>query len=84
MVTCSDAILYLPHGYHSGDSAARPLVSLTDTSQEMVDNSPSFPEVLKLLETWLDKHDLREEDGRLKDAAWVTDGVSFRDHEYVA
>ena len=44
--------------------------------QDMVDKSPTFPEVLKLLESWLDKHDLREEDGRLKNAVWVTDGVS--------
>lgn len=34
--------------------------------------------MLKLLEQWLDKHELRDEDGRLKDALWVTDGVRLR------
>ena len=42
----------------------------------MVDESPTFVEMLPLLEAWMDKHDLRSEDGRLKDAMWVTDGVS--------
>jgi len=32
--------------------------------------------MLKLLEQWLDKHELRDEDGRLRNALWVTDGVS--------
>jgi 3'-5' exoribonuclease 1 len=46
----------------------------------MVDESPTFPEVLKKLETWMDSHGLREEDGKvvegLVNAVWVTDGVS--------
>lgn len=42
----------------------------------MVDAGPSFPVMLGMLEKWLDKHDLRDEDGRLKNAVWVTDGVS--------
>jgi inhibitor of KinA sporulation pathway (predicted exonuclease) len=42
----------------------------------MVDASPTFPEVLQKLEAWLDKHDLREGEG-LKQAMWVTDGVSY-------
>jgi hypothetical protein len=45
----------------------------------MVDRSPTFPEMVGLLEAWMDKHDLRDEDGRLKDAVWVTDGVSCSD-----
>jgi hypothetical protein len=44
--------------------------------QAMVDASPTFPEMLKGLEKWMDRHDLRREDGGLKDALWVTDGVS--------
>jgi hypothetical protein len=44
--------------------------------QAMVDASPTFPEMLKRLEKWMDGHDLRREDGGLKDALWVTDGVS--------
>lgn len=43
--------------------------------KETVDKSPIFPEVLKHLEEWLDKWDLRGDKG-LKDALWVTDGVS--------
>lgn len=47
----------------------------------MVDASPTFPEVLKMLEKWMDSHGLREvEDGKivegLVNAVWVTDGVS--------
>jgi 3'-5' exoribonuclease 1 len=47
----------------------------------MVDASPTFPEVLKKLEEWMDSHKLREiEDGKvvegLVNATWVTDGVS--------
>lgn len=47
----------------------------------MVDASPTFPEVLKKLEEWMDSHKLREiEDGNvvegLVNATWVTDGVS--------
>ena len=45
----------------------------------MVDASPTFPEVLQKLEAWLDKHDLREGEG-LKQAMWVTDGVSYIYH----
>lgn len=45
--------------------------------KEMVDKSPTFPEMLKKLEVWLDKHDLRDEDNRLRNALWVTDGVSY-------
>ena len=40
----------------------------------MVDGAPTFPEVLAHLESWLDKHDLRDGDN-LKEAMWVTDGV---------
>ncbi|OXH32217.1 hypothetical protein J008_03343 [Cryptococcus neoformans] len=47
--------------------------SLTGIQQETVDKSPIFPEVLKQLEEWLDKWDLRGDKG-LKDALWVTDG----------
>nr|ODN91141.1 hypothetical protein L203_01343 [Cryptococcus depauperatus CBS 7841] len=48
--------------------------SLTGISQqETVDASPTFPQVLKMLEEWMDKWDLRGEKG-LKDALWVTDG----------
>ncbi|ODO06906.1 hypothetical protein I350_04267 [Cryptococcus amylolentus CBS 6273] len=47
--------------------------ALTGITQEIVDASPTFPEVLKELEVWLDKWDLRGEKG-LKDAIWVTDG----------
>ncbi|TYJ57850.1 hypothetical protein B9479_001460 [Cryptococcus floricola] len=47
--------------------------ALTGITQEIVDASPTFPEVLKELEIWLDKWDLRGEKG-LKDAIWVTDG----------
>ena len=47
------------------------------TGQDMVDRSPTFPEMVRLLETWMDKHGLRDEDGRLQDAVWVTDGVSL-------
>ncbi|WVQ75109.1 hypothetical protein IAR50_004718 [Cryptococcus sp. DSM 104548] len=47
--------------------------ALTGITQETVDASPTFPEVLNELEAWLDKWDLRGEKG-LKDAIWVTDG----------
>lgn len=43
--------------------------------KETVDAAPTFPEVLKLLEAWLDKHGLRDREG-LDRAMWVTDGVS--------
>ncbi|WOO83957.1 3'-5' exonuclease eri1 [Vanrija pseudolonga] len=53
--------------------------SLTGITQEVIDAAPTFPEVLRLLEAWLDKWDLRLGDGDgeghgLKDALWVTDG----------
>lgn len=41
-----------------------------------MEQSPTFPEMLKDLEAWMDKHDLRDADNRLKNAMWVTDGVS--------
>lgn len=47
--------------------------SLTGITQEVIDAAPTFPEVLGLLEAWLDKWDLRDGD-ELKDALWVTDG----------
>ncbi|ADV22457.1 conserved hypothetical protein [Cryptococcus gattii WM276] len=53
--------------------------SLTGIQQETVDKSPIFPEVLKQLEEWLDKWDLRGDKG-LKDALWVTDGVPKQLH----
>lgn len=48
----------------------------------MVDAAPTFPEVLKKLEEWMDSHGLRQlEDGEvvegLVNAVWVTDGVSY-------
>lgn len=44
----------------------------------MVDASPTFPDVLRQLKDWLKKHDLLDEDGEgLKNAMWVTDGVSL-------
>ncbi|ORX37795.1 hypothetical protein BD324DRAFT_623342 [Kockovaella imperatae] len=48
--------------------------TLTGITQETVDRSPTFLEMLPSLEAWLNKHDLLDEDGRLKDAMWVTDG----------
>lgn len=42
----------------------------------MVDESPTFPEMLERLETWMRKWDLLDENGQLLDAVWVTDGVS--------
>lgn len=42
----------------------------------MVDKSPIFSDVLVDLEKWMRKWDLLDESGALKDAAWVTDGVS--------
>ena len=43
-----------------------------------MDISPTFPEVLRQLKEWLKKHDLLDEDGEgLKNAMWVTDGVSL-------
>ena len=44
--------------------------------QETVDKSPIFSEVLVELEKWLRKWDLLDDKGALKDATWVTDGVS--------
>jgi hypothetical protein len=41
----------------------------------MVDDAPTFPEMLVQLEKWLDGHGLRDDD-YLIDALWVTDGVS--------
>ncbi|WVF68444.1 hypothetical protein IAT40_003210 [Kwoniella sp. CBS 6097] len=46
---------------------------LTGITQETVDASPTFPEMLKKLEKWMDKWDLRTDKG-LNDAIWVTDG----------
>lgn len=40
-----------------------------------MDQSPIFSEVLVELEKWLRKWDLLDENGALKDATWVTDGV---------
>ncbi|KAK8849620.1 hypothetical protein IAR55_004955 [Kwoniella newhampshirensis] len=48
--------------------------SLTGITQNTVDSSPTFPQMLKKLEKWLDKWDLRSDKGYLKDALWVTDG----------
>lgn len=47
----------------------------------MVDASPTFPEVLKKFEEWMDSHGLRDiGEGQvvegLVNAIWVTDGVS--------
>jgi len=41
----------------------------------MVDKSPTFPEMLVDLEKWMRKWDLLDEDGRLNNAVWVSDGV---------
>ncbi|WVR08125.1 hypothetical protein IAU60_005171 [Kwoniella sp. DSM 27419] len=46
---------------------------LTGITQETVDKAPTFPQMLKKFEKWLDKWDLRTDKG-LKDALWVTDG----------
>lgn len=48
-------------------------VNLTGIQQSTVDAAPTWPEAIKLFEAWLDKWDLRQDDG-LKDAVWVTDG----------
>ncbi|WRT69622.1 uncharacterized protein IL334_006611 [Kwoniella shivajii] len=47
--------------------------NLTGISQETVDKAPTFPQMLKKFEKWMDKWELRDEKG-LKDALWVTDG----------
>ncbi|WWD04520.1 hypothetical protein V865_002590 [Kwoniella europaea PYCC6329] len=46
---------------------------LTGITQETVNKSPTFPQMLKKFEKWSDKWDLRDDKG-LKDALWVTDG----------
>ncbi|OCF34283.1 hypothetical protein I316_03796 [Kwoniella heveanensis BCC8398] len=46
---------------------------LTGITQETVDASPTFPEMLKLFEKWMDKWNLRTDKG-LNEAIWVTDG----------
>jgi hypothetical protein len=40
-----------------------------------VDKSPTFPEMLVGLEKWMRKWDLLDDDGSLKNAVWVSDGV---------
>ncbi|WWD20246.1 hypothetical protein CI109_104722 [Kwoniella shandongensis] len=47
--------------------------SLTGITQHTVDSSPTFPQMLKDMEKWMDKWDLRSDKG-LNDAIWVTDG----------
>jgi inhibitor of KinA sporulation pathway (predicted exonuclease) len=47
-----------------------------DVGQETVDKSPTFSEMLVDLEKWMNKWDLLDERGALKDAVWVSDGVS--------
>jgi hypothetical protein len=47
-----------------------------DSCQETVDKSPTFAEMLVDLEKWMKKWDLLDERGALKDAVWVSDGVS--------
>ncbi|KAK4688728.1 hypothetical protein P7C73_g1379, partial [Tremellales sp. Uapishka_1] len=54
-------------------------MDLTGISQEQIDQSPTFPEVLIKLETWMDKWGLRDGD-KLKDALWVTDGIPKQLH----
>ena len=49
--------------------------------QSTVDAAPTWPEAIKLFEAWLDKWDLRQDDV-LKDAVWVTDGVSLKVNAY--
>ncbi|WVQ79328.1 hypothetical protein IAT38_001425 [Cryptococcus sp. DSM 104549] len=49
-------------------------ISLTGITQETVDNAPTFPEMLKELEKWMDKWDLRDASRGLNSALWVTDG----------
>ncbi|ORY34829.1 ribonuclease H-like domain-containing protein [Naematelia encephala] len=49
-------------------------ISLTGILQEKVDDAPTFLEVLKMFEEWLEKHQLIDEDRNLRDALWVTDG----------
>ncbi|WWC92713.1 uncharacterized protein L201_007672 [Kwoniella dendrophila CBS 6074] len=46
---------------------------LTGITQETVDKSPTFPQMLKEFEKWLHKWDLIDDKG-LKEALWVTDG----------
>ncbi|KAJ9094464.1 hypothetical protein QFC21_006003 [Naganishia friedmannii] len=47
---------------------------LTGITQETIDSAPTFPEMIKLLEQWLEGHDLLV-GGRLRDkACWCTDG----------
>ncbi|WWC65753.1 uncharacterized protein I303_108375 [Kwoniella dejecticola CBS 10117] len=55
---------------------------LTGITQQTVDQSPTFPQMIKKFEKWLDKWDLRDDKG-LKDALWVTDGPwDLRDFVY--
>jgi inhibitor of KinA sporulation pathway (predicted exonuclease) len=53
-------------------------MSDADMGQETVDKSPTFSEMLVDLEKWMNKWDLLDERGALKDAVWVSDGVSDR------
>ncbi|KAJ9119612.1 hypothetical protein QFC22_003321 [Naganishia vaughanmartiniae] len=47
---------------------------LTGIQQDTIDSAPTFPEVIKLLEQWLEGHDLLV-GGKLRDkACWCTDG----------
>ncbi|KAJ9098476.1 hypothetical protein QFC19_006343 [Naganishia cerealis] len=47
---------------------------LTGIKQETIDQSPTFPEMIKLFEKWLKQHGLLV-DGKLRDkACWCTDG----------
>ncbi|KAJ9127558.1 hypothetical protein QFC24_000967 [Naganishia onofrii] len=47
---------------------------LTGIQQETIESAPTFPEMIKLLEKWLEGHDLLV-GGKLRDkACWCTDG----------
>jgi hypothetical protein len=43
----------------------------------MVDQAPTFLEMIPELEAWLDRHDLRDGDALAEGVLFVTDGVSF-------